>query len=229
MPSAGPAWLTDARTAVERATSEKEFQNRLDSLIDVDASLDGFVAALSEFTASTTLDGAAWWTGAEVPENISTEITAVRKGIMPRHWTRLRSSLDRLIPAIKSDVRASWQRYVASRTGGTEELQGLLRVLSGVRGLADIATTLGELLDEITRLRRKLPDAHGMEAVEMATALLDDLAARLPDDVKEFVSAAARGGGAPLELLSPAVLTWLDTNGATGEFRIVVAGRRTGE
>jgi hypothetical protein len=221
--------LTDARIAVERATNEKEFQDRLDALIEVDTSLDGFVATLSEFTASTTLEGATWWTGADISESVFSEISVVRKGIKPRQWARLRSTLDRLIPVIKSDIRGSWQQYVASRTGGTEELQGLLRVLGGVQGLADIAASLAELLDEVTRLRRKLPDAHGMESVETATALLDDLAARLPEDVKEFVSAAARGGGARLELLSPEVLAWLNTNGATGEFRIVVAGRRTGE
>ena len=85
------------------------------------------------------------------------------------------------------------------------------------------AGNLRRALDELPELKRRSPDAASVERLSETAMLAEKFKATLPDAVKAFVSAAARGG-APIGLLDAEVMAWLDENGAVDNFK-VVAGK----
>jgi hypothetical protein len=229
VPSATPTWLVEARQAVERASDDRQFQERLDQLVDIDDALTDMIDKLAELTAAAEAGRSSWWAGADLPQNVLAGLTALRKNIVPRQWATVRRALEQLLSKVESEIRGAWQNHIAGVAGNAGDMQNLVRVLGTAPGLAAVASELEVVLGELARQRRKLPDVQSMAAVQSAAELLDELENRLPVDVKVFVSAAARGAGASLDLLTAGVLVWLTENGAASEFRIVVAAKGRGQ
>jgi hypothetical protein len=128
-----------------------------------------------------------------------------------------------VIRQVDGEVRGAWKEYVTGLAGNAGDLRNLVRVLGATPALAENAAQLDRVLSGLRDVRGKLPDAQLMREAQEASELLDRLTDKLPEAVKTFLTESARGTGAPLGLLTAEVLAWLQANGATDEFRIVVA------
>lgn len=224
-----PAWLVEARHAVDRAGDEKQFQDRLDHLTAVEDELQRHLDRLAGLIEAAEAGSGTWWSRPDIPARVFTELNAVRKSIDPRQWSRARNTLDDVLEQVEVEIRTAWKEYVTNLAGNAGDLRNLVRVLGATPALSEDAARLDDTLAELNTARGKLPDAQSVHKVRAAADLLDRLADKLPPSVKTFLTAAARGTGAPLELLTAEVRSWLAANAAVDEFRIVVAGRGKGQ
>ncbi|MGW4520177.1 hypothetical protein [Amycolatopsis sp. NPDC004378] len=224
-----PTWLSEARRAVDRAGNDKQIQDRLSHLTAVDDELHRCLDQLADLVEAAEAGHGTWWSSLDVPSKVFTDLKSARKSIDPRQWSRARNALEEVFKQAETEIRTSWQGYVTDLAGNAGDLRKLVRVLGAAPALAEEAARLDEALAQLNVSRGKLPDKESVAKARAAADLLDRLADKLPHDVRDFLTAAARGTGAPLDLLTPEVLAWLTVNSAVDEFRIIVAGKGRGQ
>ncbi|MFI7073405.1 hypothetical protein [Micromonospora sediminicola] len=213
-------WIRETHRAVEQASDAVRLETDLDALGRFNDELDEALRDLTALDQAAAIGRGDWWKGVEPAPELWTHVRSARRELDARQLGSVIRLLNRLRIQAQEAVKDGWGRHVASHTGNALELRDLVRALSGVEGLGDVAPRLDAALGDLARLQRKPPDADSVRVLAEATELLALLEQRLPAAVKGFVSAATRGGAA-LDLLDDDVRSWLVDNNALHNFRVV--------
>jgi len=214
------SWIAETREAVDRASNVVQAQADYEALASIDEELDNAVPDLAQLEHAAVIGRGAWWAGVDAPPDLWADLRSAQQHLGRRQLASVVRLLTPFRARVRRVIQERWKEHVVTEAGDAAELRNLVRVLTGAEGLEDIARNLDEALGRLTRLQSDLPDAHALTALNEAVELLAALEARLPTEVKAFVSAAAHGG-ASLELLDADVRGWLVDNGALHNFRVV--------
>jgi predicted transcriptional regulator len=220
-----PEWISDTLGAVERASNAVQAQEELKIVSDASRELGQILAELEKLSAVAALGRSSWWSGVTLPSQVDELVDGVADKLERRDLAKLIPALKQFTTRTRNSLQSAWTSHVDERTGDTAELQELVDLLAGSGEFA-IAGDLKRALDELGELRRRSPEASSIDQLTRTVALAERFEAMLPDVVKKFVSAAARGG-ASIGLLNAEVMKWLDDNGAVDSFK-VVAGKPSG-
>ncbi len=136
----------------------------------------------------------------------------------------LQDSLERAVREVERRATAAWQRYVAQQVPTISD--EVLATLEADPRARPTATRIRHLTETLRRLRdRPLPTLAELGEFDVATVELRrawasvDLA-DLNQEIVAFLRAANSDRGAPLDLLTEPVLTWLTERGATNNYVI---------
>ncbi|GAA5133956.1 hypothetical protein [Pseudonocardia adelaidensis] len=222
----GPNWIAETFDAVERASDVEKARRDAETLTSALENLTKLLPRLAELERACSLGRGSWWTGINAPPDLWDNLRAAQKNL----GQRALAAVDRNLPTFTQQAEQAagdgWKNHIVDEVGNVRELLELSAALRQVPTLEQTATSLDNAIGDLARLRSELPDRNAVETLGKVVALLDDLQARLPAAVRDFVSAAT-GGGASLEMLDAEVVSWLQDNGAVDAFKIV-AGRPTG-
>jgi hypothetical protein len=221
----GPNWLTETAGAVHRASNAVQAQDELKVFSDVAHQLDQTLDELEPLAATADLGRGSWWPGLPTPARLRDVLGQADDDLERRHLAGVLQELKSFISKARNSVRTAWKEYLDSQVGKAVELQALVDALA-LGGNFSVASGLKQALGGLPELQRQLPDAVAVEQLEEIVALAEAFEAALPDTVKAFVSAAARGG-APITALNTEVRVWLEQNAAFDNFKVVV-GQPTG-
>jgi hypothetical protein len=129
-------------------------------------------------------------------------------------FRRLGPVLDQACERVEAAALAAWRRFLDRHRPA---LSGeTLNVLSGIPAYAVHVRTIRDLGQRLTRLGDRLPtgeeDFVGVAQIEVRIQQAWDAldSAALSPAVVEFLRASAAGSGAPLALLTPEVLKWIE-------------------
>lgn len=225
MVDSGPDWLTETAGAVHRAGDAVRAQDELKVISEGARQLDQALDELEPLAATADLGRGSWWSGLPTPAHLREALGQAEDDLERRHLAAVLQELKSFTSKARSSVRTAWKDYVDSQVGKAAELQELVDALAGGGNLS-VAGSLKRALGGLSELQRQLPDAVAVERLEETVALAEAFEAALPETVKAFVSASARGG-APLAALNTEVRAWLEQNDAFDNFK-VVAGKPTG-
>jgi hypothetical protein len=221
-----PSWIAEAFDAVERASDLEKARRDSENLTTALENVQKLLPRLAKLERASALGRGSWWTGVNAPPDLWDNVNAAQKNLGQRALAAVDRSLPIFTQQAERAVGEGWNKHIADEVGNVRELLDLSAALRQVATLEQIATSLDNAIGDLARLRSGLPDDKAVETLGKAVALLDDLQARLPAAVRDFVSAAT-GGGASLQMLDAEVLGWLRDNRAADAFKIV-AGRPTG-
>jgi hypothetical protein len=213
-------WIEETRDAADRASNLVRAQAEFETLVSIDEELENALSELAPLDQAAGLGRGTWWAGVDAPADLWAELRSARRDLEPRITRSVTRQLAQFGSRVREAILIAWKKHVAAEAGDPAELRDLVQVLSGTEELADLARGLYDALARLEKLRRGLPDANALNALEEVVARLDTLEQRLPATAKAFLSAAARGG-ASLELLDAQVWGWLEVNGALRNFRVV--------
>jgi hypothetical protein len=141
-------------------------------------------------------------------------------------FRRFESVLSQACEEIDEAALTAWRRYLAHHRPALSD--ETLNVLSRVPAFAAYVRTIRDLGVRLTRLGDELPsreeafrEVERIEArVREAWDALDSAALSPP--VVEFLRASSTADGAPLALLTPEVLDWIDEHLLGKDFRVRV-------
>lgn len=215
-----PRWLSEASTAVTDATNAVQAQNEISDLTEARAELARQLCEFRRLAQADALGRGTWWLGQTAEPDVFRELKKASSFPQARVLNSLQRRLDSFARTVNTRMVLSWGEYSARRTGNVTELQMLAGTLSGIEGVALLAANLLEILGQLGRIQTQAPTRESLTLLDRAEKGLADLEAALqPNAVREFLSAVARGG-APLNLLTDEVRTWLTANRAELCFKI---------
>lgn len=134
-------------------------------------------------------------------------------------FKNLLKNLERLTEALREKTLAAWRAWLEVETPTVHE-DRLARV-EGLPGEQEFARRMREVCERVTRLEDEAPSsAEQFTAAQQVLAEWRELLARVPvlldeAEVRAF-RAAVEAGGAPLSLLTDAVVRWLRENAPEG-------------
>ena len=153
--------------------------------------------------------------------NAARKATTLKKGT---GWTNLLKEITAATTDVSTSVVRSWKGY--RQTVFTGEAPAVVKGRIAFTPTNTAAFKIYEQLHQAFRTEfEKLPvDKAGIDRVKVLAAQLTETAKEfdfdVPDDVKRFLE-AIQSGGAKLDLLTGAVLEWLQDNNAVDNYRIV--------
>lgn len=147
--------------------------------------------------------------------------------LVPARLTLLKSGVPKLASSLRETLLAAWRGYASGVVPpvSTE----VLDVLGAIPALKAQAERIGMQLRALNAAAERLPEsAEEIEQFEASAASLQSAwaefdSSHLPKEVLGFLKAAG-AGGAPLQSLTPDVLSWLERHGLTTAFSICSVG-----
>lgn len=138
-----------------------------------------------------------------------------------KHWTQTLGALDQFSTDLQGVLRQAWQGYVSAQFSGESPQKLRERVATQVNAGALVAYE--DAYKVMSALRQRTPtDRLAFAQVKQTAAALQEAYSRVvfdvPAEVKRFFDAAAAGEGAPLIILTSAVLEWLTENNMLGSY-----------
>jgi hypothetical protein len=221
-----PEWITATGRAVHRASDAVQAQEELKALSIALKELKQVLETLEQLAQASNLGRGSWWSGLPIPASLRAGAEPTDGDLERRQLAATMRELKQFTTRARNSLEAAWCDHVDSQTGDTTGLRDLVDLLAVSGHLASVARDLQQALSSLQDLRSKVPDASSVQALADTLALSEVFEAALPNEVKRFISAAARGG-ASIALLSTEVLTWLGDNGAIDNFK-VIAGKPQG-
>ncbi|TMQ95290.1 hypothetical protein ETD83_22650 [Actinomadura soli] len=213
-------WIAQTRQAVETATDAVQAQRHMDALQDAARELDEALPLLAKVRKAAELDGSAWWRPPAIDDQVLTFLDAAQQSLQARALSAATRAVRERTAALNNAAQSAWKQYLRDRTGDAHELRELMSALGGATDIAAAAQQLDEALAPLIRLGGRLPTEQDLQLLDQADARFAHLREQLPAGVRDFVSAAARGG-APLDLLDSQVLAWLQDQDVALNFKIV--------
>jgi len=216
-----PTWLSEASEAVTEATNVAEVHGQIESLTVARTAFAAHLEAFRRFAQADTLGRKKWWDGYGPDPELVNELRQASKDPQPRVVNSLIRRLDSHRASISRELISDWNTHAGKRMGNVADLQRLAVTLGDVDGVADLAAKFEEVLGKLLRAQSQVPTQESLTLLDQAAKHLAALEGALrPEDVRTFLSAVARGGGA-LDLLTEDVHAWLRRHGAERKFRIV--------
>jgi hypothetical protein len=222
-----PGWLSDASTAVSEATNVVQVQGEVDTLNTARTEFAKHVVGLHRLVEADALGRGTWWQGYTAEPELFSELKQASLNPQARVVNSLLRKLDSFSGSVRTQLISAWRAYAGSRMGNVADLQLLASTLASIESVASLAASLQRVLGELGRVQAELPTRESQALLEQAESRLAELEAALqPAAVRRFLSAVARSG-APLDLLTDDVRTWLSANRAELRFKIVAGGPDT--
>lgn len=221
MADGSTTWISATRDLVSQASNVVKAQSEIDNLAEADENLDGILQDMARLAQAALVGKDVWWTGTDAPADLWEALRTSQAGLGRRQLAAVARHLNSFKARVRDAVLTAWKDYVTTEAGDAAELRALVQTLAAAESFTDVARSLDDTLGRLSRLQRDLPNDHALQTLQEAVELLDDLQRRLPGAVKAFVSAAASGRGASLELFDAEVRDWLLDNGALHNFRVI--------
>lgn len=231
-----PAWLAEAREAVDDALATATVNDRASNIAQVVAVLDEADGAGRPSSAFSDLVAAArlglttgWLSITELPDSASAlaSLDRIARGDVTASSLRsLSQHLPSYIQQLRARTAAGWRTHVTRTVGGVEDLQALSVVLRAIPGQRDASARLATALTAISTLNTQLPDLTAEERLNATAVLVNEAFDEAVDEkeVRDFLIACSRTG-ATMTQLSPSVRTWIEQNNAADRFIIQLWAR----
>jgi hypothetical protein len=158
-------------------------------------------------------------------------LTEVREGLADpaalaegKSFRGLLKNLEKFTASLREKSAAAWRGWVELETPTVEDDR--LRRLDGLPGQEEFIRQLQESYERVDRLAEEVPaSVEQFAAAEAVLAEWRDLLARVPAlldraEVEAFLAALA-AGGAPLSLLTDAVVAWLRADAHAEALRVI--------
>lgn len=139
-------------------------------------------------------------------------------------FSTFQDSVEKAVREIERRTTALWQRYLAEATPYTSD--EILAALANDPGARTTVMRIRRLSESLRRLRdRTIPSLDEVSEFDITTAELRNAWATLDvttlnEEVVSFLRAANGDEGAPISLLTKAVLDWLEQRGVTDRYVI---------
>ncbi|MER5265092.1 hypothetical protein ABTZ99_23755 [Actinosynnema sp. NPDC002837] len=213
-------WIADARQAVDKASDVIRTRTEYDGLVEMGEEVDAAVRDLARIREAAELGLGEWLTGFDVPAVLWEELRAAQEGPSRRRLAAVVRTLGAFRTKGRNAIREAWRDHTRLLADRAVDVRNLMTAFPGSPELAELAAQMDNALGRLTRSQKDLPDAAAVAARRELERLLEEVDRLWPDAVKDFISAAARGG-ASLDMLTTEVLAWLVQNQATHSFKIV--------
>lgn len=215
------SWLAETQRSVNLANDQNEANRQIGELEDVKTGLEDLIRDFHELAESASVARTLGWEGWVPGQAILQDFDKAAKELDPRPLNRLVTALGGAGRDIRSGLIAAWNEHSRRQLGDVHELLILAATLSEVDGVADLSQRLKRNLLDLARTHQSIPSVRSVTGLANAEALLAELEKSLqPAEVRSFLSSVAHGG-APMDLLSEEVVTWLRSHDALGSFKIV--------
>lgn len=226
---------TELKTLAEKVSTLRSAQQHGQSLAHRGQLVDGLLARLRTATApragllerlgearspspifDTALARVSEW-GTALDDDLSDALSGDL-------FDRFQKAVENAVREFEQRTAAAWQRYAAKTIPEVSD-EVLTALQDDPRGGSTVAK-IRRLSDKLGRLRdRTIPTAEELSDFDEANAEVRSAwstldAESLDDNVLAFLRAANSDHGAPLELLTTAVLEWLEQRAATRHYVI---------
>lgn len=216
-----PSWLTDAAEAVTAATDSAKVQTQVDTLTQAQLDLSVHLTKLTDLNSATAAGGGSWFEGYAASTDVFDALKAAAKAPAQGTLGTLNRTLNSFVSAAEAKAIADWRDCSKTRIGSVSDLVPLAATLSGVAGVAPVASALEEVLKQLVPATNTYPTPAAFDLLDEAERRREALEAALqPDSVRQFLSAVA-SGGASLGQVTDDVRRWLSDNQAGSSFKIM--------
>jgi hypothetical protein len=223
-----PSWLTAAADAVTAATDTAKVQSEVETLTEAQRDLSVHLTKLTALTRAKSAGGGTWFAGLTASPDVFDALQAAAKAPAQGTLGTLNRTLNPFVSAAEAKALADWRSYSEARIGSVSDVLQLAGTLSGVASVAPLAAALVEVLRQLVPATNNFPTPAAFDLLDEAETRRKALEAALqPDSVRQFLSAAARGG-ASLDMLTNDVRDWLSTNQAENSFKIMAGSPAEG-
>jgi hypothetical protein len=215
------SWITATANAVRLAVNVNEADRQKANLQTATTVLAELLADYRAIAEGVTVLRPLGWEGRSVNPDVRNSLQEARQTLDNSSVTMAIKGLEKFRSDVKTDLTTYWRQRASERLGNVAELQILAGTLSEVEGLAELSGNLESVLGELARTQDMIPSGRSALLLSDAETILRNLEDSLqPDTVRRFLIAVARGG-APLELLTGDVLSWLRSHNAAQSFKVV--------
>lgn len=211
-------WIAETKEAVHLATNASEAKKQAEALREAEAELRRLLDQLRDLQVSAAVVRGLGWPGKVAAPDVRQALDQAT-GFGARPLARVPRPLEQYCRDVESSIAAHWREHASRELGDVTGLLGLANTLAGVAGIAEVSQELQATLGQLERTR--IPTSQSVALLAKAKSLLTQLESSLqPDEVRQFLSAVARGG-ASVQALTQGVASWLESHGSLDHFKIV--------
>lgn len=215
------SWIVDTVRALENAKNVSELHREFSDLEDVESSLTDLLAEFETLAEGAAVVRPLGWPGRQALPNLKGDLAQAVEGLARRPLNRSIRSLESFGSDVRANLTLFWRQHTSERMDSMGELQTLVATLGRVGGITELSTRVHQVFGQLARTQSTFPTQQAADLLQDAGLILRQIEESLrPESVRQFLSAAIRGG-ASLDLLTDEVLDWLQSHNAARSFRVV--------
>ncbi len=226
---ANVTWVASTEEALKLAIGDEKVRSQADKLEEFETDLKNSNQSLKNLVEAASVVKSLGWTGNSSTSEVLEALKEISESFQGERIRTLTKDLGDLVSEFRLSVTEFWRGYVQAELSEIQTVQSLARTLQDI---PEFEKSAGELLDDL----QSLPSNGGNGPSSESVRRMSDAKKRVqefkeslkPESIQHFLQLAAGGAGAPLDLITKDVLTWLKERVPNVRFRVVLNAEADG-